>query len=100
MRSPVCSTCRMYASSHCAKKGQSFLPGNVTASKWDRLKAMLHTASKSASVTCAPLGYEDETGFHFGMEMDLEPDFAPTTPDPGDSGIPAAAWQSRLSLPL
>jgi hypothetical protein len=54
---------------HIAKKGQLFLPGNAAA--WSRcceLMAGLRRAIQAAVQTHAPLGYENETGFHFGVE--------------------------------
>ena len=54
---------------HCAKKEQTFLPGNTGA--WLRgggLLARLHTVVQAAMEAQAPLGYEDETGFHFQDE--------------------------------
>jgi len=71
----------MIAGSHCAKRGRAFLPGNAAScSVWDRLMARLRTATRAAVATYAPLGYEDETGFHFGME----PPCPPASHDPSD----------------
>lgn len=74
----------MIAGSHCAKKGQAFLPENVAScSVWARLMARLRTSTQAAIATHAPLGYEDETGFHLGVE----PPRPPTAPDPRDSAM-------------
>jgi hypothetical protein len=55
--------------SHCAKNGQVFLPGNPAAGfRWHGLRARLHGAIQAAIAAHLPLGYEDETGFHFGVE--------------------------------
>jgi hypothetical protein len=54
---------------HIAKKGQPFLPGNAAAwSRWCELMARLRRAIEAAVQTHAPLGYQNETGFHFGVE--------------------------------
>lgn len=56
----------MFSASHYAKKEQAFLPGNAGA--WfreDGLMARLRSAIHAAIETHVPLGYEDETGFHF-----------------------------------
>ncbi len=51
--------------SHTTKKGQGFLLGNgVARRRWNRLAARLRAAIEAE----APLGYEDETGFHFQDE--------------------------------
>jgi hypothetical protein len=47
---------------HCAKKEQVFLPGNAGA--WSR-EGGLMARLQAAIETLVPLGYEDETGFHF-----------------------------------
>ena len=55
--------------SHCAKNEQVFLPGNAVAGlRWHGLRARLHGAIQSAITAHLPLGYEDETGFHFAVE--------------------------------
>jgi hypothetical protein len=77
-----CFDYAMNAGSHCADRGQAFLPENIVSwSRWDRLKARLHEAARTAIATCAPLGYEDEAGFHFGFE----PAPAPAFTDPAGS---------------
>jgi hypothetical protein len=51
--------------SHSTKREQSFLLGNVVARpRWSRLAARLRAAIEAK----APLGYEDETGFHLEDE--------------------------------
>jgi hypothetical protein len=53
----------------CAKEGQAFLPEDAAAwFRWRRLKARLRQAIQTAIEAHAPLGYEDEAGFHFGVE--------------------------------
>ncbi len=81
-----CFTYAMNAGSHFADRGQAFLPENVVPwSRWHRLKAMLHVAARTAIATCAPLGYEDEAGFHFGFE----PAPMPASPAPASSTVSA-----------
>ena len=54
---------------HHAKKGQPLLSGNPAGWFWlGELAARLHRAIQAAIEAYAPLGYEDETGFHFGVE--------------------------------
>jgi len=59
----------MIIGSHCAKNEQVFLPGNAGA--WlpeDGLIARLGAGIQAAIEAHAPVGYEDETGFHFQDE--------------------------------
>jgi len=59
----------MIIGSHYGKEGQAFLPGNAAA--WLRgcgLMARLHRAIQAGIEILAPMGYQDETGFHFGVE--------------------------------
>jgi hypothetical protein len=55
----------MTIGSHSTRREQGFLLGDVVARpRWNRLVARLQAVIEAE----APLGYEDETGFHFGEE--------------------------------
>ena len=55
----------MTIGSHSAKKEQGFLLRSVAGRfRWNRLAARLQAVIEAE----APLGYEDETGFHFQDE--------------------------------
>jgi hypothetical protein len=60
---------RMNIAIHHAKKEHLLLSENPAASFWQGgFMARLNRAIQAAIETSAPLGYEDETGFHFGVE--------------------------------
>jgi hypothetical protein len=60
----------MNAERHAAERKQSHLLRHIAVCfRWDGLLARLD----AAVATLAPLGYQDETGFHFGMEYCLIP---------------------------
>jgi hypothetical protein len=82
----------MNVGTRCADSGQAFLPEKAAAgSRLDRLKAKLHTAAHSVIERQLPMGYEDETGFHFGTE----PAGTRTVPIPPDSTSPQNPPQAR-----
>lgn len=60
----------MIADTHFEKEAQHFLPRNVIARfRPGGIKAWLH--AKAAQH--APVGYEDETGFHYGVKTRVDP---------------------------
>jgi hypothetical protein len=59
----------MIVGSPYAKKEHVFLAGDAGARPhWRGISARLRSATQAALADQAPLGYEDETGFHFQDE--------------------------------